>query len=114
MSMEKEKRKNRFTIRFTESETACLMEKMKQIGIASTAAYIRSMALNGLILRVDLPEIRELLRLLRNMTNNLNQIARRLNTHGQIYETEIEELQQRQTEMWSMMRALLSRLETTQ
>ena len=41
------------------------------------------------------------------MTNNLNQIAKRLNAHGQMYETEIEEVQQKQNELWVMMRQLL-------
>ena len=54
-----------------------------------------------------------MLRLLGNMTNNLNQIAKRLNAHGNLYETEIEEIQQKQDELWKMMRQLLSILERT-
>ena len=56
---------------------------------------------------------REMLRLLGNMTNNLNQIAKRLNARGNLYETEIEEIQQKQDELWKMMRQLLSILERT-
>ena len=79
METEKENRTIRFTIRLTESEASQLQKKMDLLGITNTAAYLRAMALNGYILRIDLPEIREMLRLLGNMTNNLNQIARRLN-----------------------------------
>ena len=60
-----------------------------------------------------MPQIREMLRLLGNMTNNLNQIAKRLNAHGNLYETEIEEIQQKQDELWKMMHQLLSILERT-
>ena len=74
---------------------------------------MRALALNGYILKLDLPQIREMLRLLGNMTNNLNQIAKRLNAHGNLYETEIEEIQQKQDELWKMMRQLLSILERT-
>ena len=81
--------------------------------IRNESAYIRALALNGYILKLDLPQIREMLRLLGNMTNNLNQIAKRLNAHGNLYETEIEEIQQKQDELWKMMRQLLSILERT-
>ena len=75
---------------------------------------MRAMALNGYILKLDLPQIREMTRLLSNMTNNLNQIAKRLNAHGQMYETEIEEVQQKQNELWVMMRQLLSLLDRSE
>ena len=64
-------------------------------------------------LKLDLPQIREMIRLLSNMTNNLNQIARRLNAQGQMYDTEMEEMLQKQDELWQMMRKLLSILERT-
>ena len=72
------------------------------------------MALNGYILKLDLPQIREMTRLLSNMTNNLNQIAKRLNAHGQMYETEIEEVQQKQNELWVMMHQLLALLDRSE
>lgn len=77
------------------------------------SAYMRRLALNGYILKLDLPQIREMIRLLSNMTNNLNQIARRLNAQGQMYDTEMEEMLQKQDELWQMMRKLLSILERT-
>ena len=90
-----------------------MRKKMEALGIRNESAYMRALALNGYILKLDLPQIREMLRLLGNMTNNLNQIAKRLNTHGNLYETEIEEIQQKQDELWKMMRQLLSILERT-
>ena len=68
------------------------------------------MALNGYILILDLPQIREMNHLMGNMSNNLNQIAKRLHENGRMYETEIEEIQQMQTELWGQMRRLLSKL----
>lgn len=114
METEKENRSVRFTIRLTESEARQLQKKMDLLGITNTAAYLRAMALNGYILRIDLPEIREMLRLLGNMTNNLNQIARRMNSGGLIYETEIDEIRESQQNLWTMMNRLLTRLEGTQ
>ena len=110
---DKEKRLVNHNFRTTESEAAIMRKKMDALGIKNESAYMRALALNGYILKLDLPQIREMLRLLGNMTNNLNQIAKRLNAHGNLYETEIEEIQQKQDELWKMMRQLLSILERT-
>ena len=110
---EKEKRLVNHNFRTTESEAAVMRKKMEALGIRNESAYMRALALNGYILKLDLPQIREMLRLLGNMTNNLNQIAKRLNAHGNLYETEIEEIQQKQDGLWKMMRQLLSILERT-
>lgn len=112
--MEKEKRLIKHTFKTTEAEAETIRRKMKSLGIRNESAYMRAMALNGYILKLDLPQIREMLRLLRNMTNNLNQISKRLNVHGQMYETEIEEVQQKQNELWVMMRQLLSLLDRSE
>lgn len=110
---EKEKRLVNHNFRTTESEAAIMRKKMNALGITNESAYMRALALNGYILKLDLPQIREMIRLLSNMTNNLNQIARRLNAQGQMYDTEMEELLQKQDELWQMMRKLLSILERT-
>ena len=111
---EKEKRLVNHNFRTTESEAAIMRKKMDALGIKNESAYMRALALNGYILKLDLPQIREMLRLLRNMTNNLNQIAKRLNAHGQMYETEIEEVQQKQNELWVMMHQLLALLDRSE
>lgn len=111
--MEKEKRLINHNFKTTESKAAIIQKKMNILGIRNKSAYMRVLALNGYILKLDMPQIREMLRLLGNMTNNLNQIAKRLNAHGNLYETEIEEIQQKQDELWKMMHQLLSILERT-
>lgn len=111
--MEKEKRLINHNFKTTESEAAIIQKKMNMLGIRNKSVYMRALALNGYILKLDMPQIREMLRLLGNMTNNLNQIAKRLNAHGNLYETEIEEIQQKQDELWKMMHQLLSILERT-
>lgn len=112
--MEKEKRLVQHTFKTTEAEAETIRRKMEALGIRNESAYMRAMALNGYILKLDLPQIREMTRLLSNMTNNLNQIAKRLNAHGQMYETEIEEVQQKQNELWVMMRQLLALLDRSE
>lgn len=107
----KEKRLIQHNFKTTEAEI--IRKKMKSLGVTNASAYLRSMVLGGYILKLDLPQIREMIRLLSNMTNNFNQIAKCMNAHGQIYETEIDEIMQKQDDLWQMMKRLLTILERT-
>ena len=75
------------------------------------SALLRAMVLNGYVLKLDLPQLREMIRLLANLTNNVNQIARRVNEHGSIYESEIDEIQEKVNQLLGMMNQLLSTLQ---
>ena len=63
----------------TPRERQLIAEKMAQLGTKNTGAYLRKMAVDGYIVKLDLGSVRELVGLLRGATNNLNQIARRAN-----------------------------------
>ena len=39
---------------------------------------------------------------------NINQIARRVNTMGTVYDADIQELKERLTEIWHIQRSILS------
>ena len=95
----------------TEEEARIIDEKMKQLEIRNMSAFLRAMVLNGYVLKLDLPQLREMIRLLANLTNNVNQIARRVNEHGSIYESEIDEIQEKVNQLLGMMNQLLSTLQ---
>ena len=73
-------------------------------------AYLRKMALDGYILRLDLPELKEMLSQLRYMGNNVNQIAKRANEVGVIDEMDIRGVSKRQERMLEQMGQLLEKL----
>lgn len=54
------------------------------------------MAVDGYIVKLDLPELSELLSLLRRTSNNINQVARRTHETGNIYDTDLEDILQKQ------------------
>ena len=110
----KEKRLVQHNFKTTEAENQVIRQKMKAFGIKNQSAYVRAMALKGYLLKVNLPEIRELIWLMKNLTNNVNQIARRMNENGSIYETEIDDIRKRLDDLWESMNQLLSRLEVLQ
>ncbi len=110
----KEKRWIQHNFKTTEAEDAVIRQKMKAFGITNQSSYLRTMALKGYLLKLNLPEIRELIRLMKNLTNNVNQIARRLNERGSIYLTEIDDIRDRLDRLWETTNQLLVRLETPQ
>ena len=57
-------------------------------------------------------DIHEMIRLLRNATNNLNQIARRANAGGGICGADITDMQTKQDEIWETAKEILARLTT--
>ena len=93
--------------RMTRQERELLEEKMALAGTANMGAYLRKMAIDGYVLRLDLPELREMISLLRRCSGNLNQIAKRANESGRIYETDLEEIQEQLDGLWNTAREIL-------
>lgn len=83
---------------------------MREAGTTNMGAYLRKMALDGYILRLDLPELKEMLSQLRYMGNNVNQIAKRANEVGVIDEMDIRGMSKRQERMLEQMARLLEKL----
>ena len=89
-------------------------KKMNELGIRSMGAYLRKMALDGYCINLDLQDVKELVSLLRRCSNNLNQYAKRANETGNIYESDIKDLQERLEEIWTDMKEVLVRLSSIQ
>ena len=101
-----------FLVRFKEGERDIVRRKMEEAGIRNMAAYIRKMAIDGYVIRLDLNDVKEVARLLRINSNNLNQYAKRANETGSIYLEDIKELQHQQERLIELMKGILQRLAT--
>ena len=86
----------------SEKELSQIRQKMRQAGINNTSAFVRKMAIDGYIVHLDVSDIREMVRLLRICSNNLNQYARRANEGGSIYYEDIQDLKTRLDRIWEM------------
>ena len=94
----------------TEEERRLIEQKMALLGTRNMSAYLRKMALDGYVVRMDLPELKELVSLMRYTSNNLGQMARRLNEGGQIYEVDVREVCQNQERLWEGLHGILDRM----
>ena len=80
MTPPRRKRGVQLNFRVSEEELAAIESKIERLSILNREAYLRKMALDGYAVRLDLPELKELLSLLRRHSSNLNQLVRRVNT----------------------------------
>lgn len=94
----------------SEQEKDMILEKMAQLGTDNMSAYLRKMAIDGYVVKLDLPELKELVSLLRYSSNNLNQLAKRANETGRVYDTDLADLRQGQERLWEAARSILSAL----
>ena len=90
-------------------EKEVIDQKMALLGTSNLRAYLRKMAVDGYVVQVDMTDVKELAVLLRNCSNNLNQIARRVNGTGNLYEEDVADLKVRYGELWGAFGELLGK-----
>ena len=105
-------RKRSIRMRFyvTPEERTIIEEKMALLGTANQSAYLRKMALDGYVVNLDLPELREMVSLLRRSSNNLNQLTRRVHETGRFYDADLESLSQDYDRLWDATGVIVSKL----
>ena len=105
--MENRKRNVHIIVRVTEDERALIEEKMKQIPTMNLSAYSRKMLIDGYIIVLDLQDVKAHTAQLQKIGGNLNQIAKRINETGPIYDNDMDELKRIMEEVWRLERRLL-------
>lgn len=110
MSAPKRKREVQLNFRVSPEELALIEQKMTQLGTKNREAYLRKMALDGYVVRLELPELKELVSLMRRSSNNLNQLTRRVHETGRIYDADLEDISQRQEALWDGVHKILTQL----
>ena len=103
-------RKVQLNFRVTEQEKQLIEDRMQEMGTTNREAYLRKIAINGMLVKLEVPELKEILSLMRYSSNNINQIAHRLNESGRIYEVDIAQVQAQHEKLWNMLNRLLEKL----
>ena len=99
-------RKRTVQIKFyvTEEERDLIAEKMKLIPTRNMAAYLRKIAIDGYIIQVDHADIKAVTAEIQKIGVNINQIAKRVNSTGSVYQEDIEEIKGVLAEIWRLQR----------
>ena len=105
--MDGRKRTVQIKFRVTEAERDLILEKMKLIPTRNMAAYLRKIAIDGYIIQVDHSDIKAMTAEIQKIGVNVNQIAKRVNATGSVYQEDIEEIKGVLAEIWRLQRLSL-------
>ena len=105
--MENRKRNIQMKFYVTEEEKRLIEQKMAQLQTKRIGAYLRKMAIDGYIIYVDTKDIKEMNKFLSAIGRNINQIAKRVNAGGPIYQADMEEIRERLEQIWQLQRRIL-------
>ena len=97
-------------VRFSPEEMRLIQGKMGQLGTSNFSAFMRKMAIDGYVVKLELPELKELVSLLRYSSNNLNQLTKRVHETGRIYDADLEDIHQNQERLWGAAKLILDKL----
>lgn len=88
----------------TEQEKKLIQHKMEQLSTHNMGAYLRKMAIDGYIIKVDYTEQKKLAAAVSRAAANINHICRRINSTGHFYEEDVAALKEKQTAIWELLR----------
>ena len=108
--MDQQRRDLRLDFWVNQQEYDKIRSNMESIGTDNLSAFLRKMAIDGYVVKLDIPELRDLISLQRRSSNNINQIAKRVNTTGRVYGTDLEQILQNQEQIWSGIQDIITRL----
>lgn len=93
----------------TEEEEALIRQKMALLGTKNKSAYLRKMALDGFIIKVNYYDIKKQTAALQKIGGNVNQIIKRMNQTGNLYREDVDEIKELMNEIWRLQRYTLSK-----
>ena len=107
--MANRKRTNPVQIYLDDDEQYILDEKFRVSGMKSKSAFLRKLILYGYVYDVDYSYLRNYNTELGRISSNLNQIAKRINSTGNIYQEDMDEVKELMNEVWHTQKSMLSK-----
>lgn len=101
--MKNDSRNHKISFRMNDEEYEIFIEKFLKSKSDSQSKFIRRMLLTGIVIRFDKTKAKKALRLISTVANNINQIALRVNSTGNVYAEDIAEIQNDINELWRQL-----------
>lgn len=105
----KRERQNELKIYLSDDEQYILEQKWKASNMKSKSAFIRHLILYGYVYDVNYEHLREYNTILSRIGNSLNQIAKRMNATGNVYEADVKEVKELMKQVWQSQKSMLSK-----
>ncbi len=100
-------RKNELKIYLSDDEKYILDRKVELSRRKSISDYIRTLILYGFVYDVDYSYLRQYNEMLGKISGSLNQIVKRINSTGNVYEEDMKEVKGIMEEVWRTQKAML-------
>ncbi len=107
--MANRERRNELKIFLSDDEQYILEQKVKASGMRSKSSFLRHQILYGYVYDIDYSDLREYNTTLSKISNNLNQIAKRMNATGNIYAADAMEVKELMKKVWDTQKSMLSK-----
>lgn len=107
---EKKNRTKILQFRVTEDELKTIDERFRKSYAKTRGEYLRRSALSSINIVLDKEKIQQQNKQILGITNNINQIAIRVNSTGNIYEEDLQEIKEEIQHLWKLQISLLSEL----
>ena len=88
----------------SDYEHRLIQSKMEQLGTHNMGAYLRKMAIDGYIIKVDYTEQKKLAAAVSHAAANINHICRRINNTNHFYADDVADLKTTQKEIWELLK----------
>jgi len=108
--MQKLNRNIAMTFRVSEQEREMIRRRQAQTNIRSLRAYLLKQAVDGRVINLELNSVNECARLLRNVSSNVNQIAKRVNETGNVYVDDLKDIKVRLDEVWQQQDLIIKKI----
>ena len=93
----------------SDDEQYILTTKFKASGMKSISAFLRMLVLYGYVYDVDYSYLRNYNTELGRISLSLNQIAKRVNSTGNIYQDDMNEVKELMNKVWHTQKSMLSK-----
>ena len=111
---DKIKRTRSVQVRLTQEEYDFLEQKFRLSGYKSKSEFMRIAFFVTLIVKFSTEDMQELLRLVRGISNNVNQIAVRVNSTDKVYREDMDNIKDGVEKIWQQLRYFQSQLRSVQ
>ena len=94
----------------TEQERDVIRQRMALIGTTKLSAYMRKISQDGFLYRVNIDGLPEICKAVEAIGQNINQIAKRVNSTDTTYAEDIRQIKAELDQIWKLLNKILRKL----
>ena len=96
--------------RVTEQERDVIRQRMELMGITNLSAYMRKISQDGFLYTVNINGLPEICKEVEAIGQNINQVAKRVNSTNTIYAEDIRQMKSELDRIWDLLKKILSKI----